>query len=165
MYKHPRVYVGHSHLQSFATPPSWVAIWRLAEGAPQKAGVDCGWTEICENVLRISWFYLELIDCADIIYEADIISRWWSSMVLSYHSDVMPCCWYDIKQYHTHIMPNWYPTIPSLIAWFMGPALGPSGADRTQVPCWPNELCYLGYICHVTQICNTDMMSYTVIIW
>ena len=28
----------------------------------------------------------------------------------------------------------------------MGPTWGPSGADRTQVgPCWPNELCYLGY--------------------
>ena len=33
----------------------------------------------------------------------------------------------------------------TLIARFMGPTWGPSGADRTQVgPCWPHELCYLG---------------------
>ena len=32
-----------------------------------------------------------------------------------------------------------------LIARFMGPTLGPPGADRTQVgPCWPHGLCYLG---------------------
>ena len=30
----------------------------------------------------------------------------------------------------------------SLIARFMGPLWGPSGADRT--PCWPHQLCYLG---------------------
>ena len=39
------------------------------------------------------------------------------------------------------------PTInsPSLIARFMGPTWGPSGADRTRwAPCWPHELCYLG---------------------
>ena len=31
-----------------------------------------------------------------------------------------------------------------LIARFMGPTRGPSGADRTQVaPCWPQESCYL----------------------
>ena len=35
--------------------------------------------------------------------------------------------------------------IPTLIARFVGPAWGPSGADRTQMgPCWPHELCYLG---------------------
>ena len=35
----------------------------------------------------------------------------------------------------------------ALIAKFMGPASGPSGADRTQVgPCWPHELCYLGLV-------------------
>ena len=28
----------------------------------------------------------------------------------------------------------------------MGPTWGPSGADGTRwAPCWPNELCYLGY--------------------
>ena len=33
------------------------------------------------------------------------------------------------------------------IAQFIGPTWGPSGADRTQVvPCWPNELCYLGML-------------------
>ena len=33
----------------------------------------------------------------------------------------------------------------ALIARFMGPAWGPSGAGRTQVgPIWPHELCYLG---------------------
>ena len=33
---------------------------------------------------------------------------------------------------------------PSLIAKFMGPSWGPSGADRTRwTPCWPHELCYL----------------------
>ena len=33
----------------------------------------------------------------------------------------------------------------SLIARFMGPTWGLSGADRTQVgPCWPHEHCYLG---------------------
>ena len=33
----------------------------------------------------------------------------------------------------------------ALIAWFMGPTWGPSGADRNQLgPCWPHELCYLG---------------------
>ena len=38
--------------------------------------------------------------------------------------------------------------ITPLIAWFMGPTLGLSGADRTHVaPCWPHEPCYLGYIC------------------
>ena len=38
-------------------------------------------------------------------------------------------------------------TLESLIARFMGPTWGPSGADRTQVgPCWPHELCYLGYL-------------------
>ena len=32
-----------------------------------------------------------------------------------------------------------------LIARFVGPTWGPSGADRTQVgPCWPHELCSLG---------------------
>ena len=30
----------------------------------------------------------------------------------------------------------------SLIARFMGPTWGPTGADRA--PCWPHELCYLG---------------------
>ena len=39
----------------------------------------------------------------------------------------------------------------SLIARFMGPKWGPSGADRTQVaPCWPHELCYMGYYYDVT---------------
>ena len=34
----------------------------------------------------------------------------------------------------------------SLIARFMGPTWGPSGADRPQwAPCWPHELCYLGW--------------------
>ena len=33
-----------------------------------------------------------------------------------------------------------------LIARFMGPTRGPSGADRTQVgPCWPHEPCYLDH--------------------
>ena len=33
----------------------------------------------------------------------------------------------------------------TLIARFMWPTWGTSGADRTQVgPCWPHELCYLG---------------------
>ena len=33
----------------------------------------------------------------------------------------------------------------SLVARFMGPTWGPSGADRTQVaPCWSHELCHLG---------------------
>ena len=33
----------------------------------------------------------------------------------------------------------------TLIARFMGPTWGSSGAGRTQVaPCWPHELCYLG---------------------
>ena len=42
---------------------------------------------------------------------------------------------------------NHFNLIPSLIARFMGPTWGPSGADRTQVgPCWPHELCYLGWI-------------------
>ena len=64
----------------------------------------------------------------------------------------------------------------SLVARFMGPTWGPSGADRTQMgpllapwtllsglfchgahlgrtgprwaPCWPHELCYLGIVCH-----------------
>ena len=31
-------------------------------------------------------------------------------------------------------------SLPSLIARFMGPTWGPSGA-----PCWPHEPCYLGY--------------------
>ena len=32
----------------------------------------------------------------------------------------------------------------TLIATFIGPTWGPSGADRTQGgPCWPHELCYL----------------------
>ena len=35
--------------------------------------------------------------------------------------------------------------VGTLIARFMGPTWGPSGADRTQVgPCWPHKLCYLG---------------------
>ena len=35
-------------------------------------------------------------------------------------------------------------SLHTLIARFMGPTWGPSGADRTQVgPCWPHELCYL----------------------
>ena len=35
----------------------------------------------------------------------------------------------------------------TLIARFMGPSWGPSGADRTQAaPCWPHELCYLGIL-------------------
>ena len=40
------------------------------------------------------------------------------------------------------------PIIP-LIAWFMGPKLGLSGANRTHVaaPCWTHEPCYLGHIC------------------
>ena len=46
----------------------------------------------------------------------------------------------------TLFTPRW--TVPwrgPLIAWFMGPTLGPSGADRTQwAPCWPHESCYLG---------------------
>ena len=34
-----------------------------------------------------------------------------------------------------------------LIARFMGPIWGPTGADRTRgAPCWPNELCYLGLL-------------------
>ena len=37
--------------------------------------------------------------------------------------------------------------VTALIARFVGPTWGPSGADRTQVgPCWPHELCYLGVI-------------------
>ena len=36
----------------------------------------------------------------------------------------------------------------TLIAWFMGPTWGPSGADRW-APCWPNEFNYLGrFVCH-----------------
>ena len=35
----------------------------------------------------------------------------------------------------------------------MGPTWGPSGADRTQVaPCWPHELCYLGYYRYREQV-------------
>ena len=34
-----------------------------------------------------------------------------------------------------------------LIARFMGPTWGPSGANRAQVgPCWPDELCYLSMV-------------------
>ena len=37
----------------------------------------------------------------------------------------------------------------ALIARFMGPTWGTSGADRDQVgPCWPHELCYLGVLYH-----------------
>ena len=36
--------------------------------------------------------------------------------------------------------------VRTLIATFMGPRWGPSGADRIQVAqCWPHELCYLVY--------------------
>ena len=36
------------------------------------------------------------------------------------------------------------PMVSTLIARFMGPKWGPSGADRTQLGlCWPHELCYL----------------------
>ena len=38
----------------------------------------------------------------------------------------------------------------TLIARFMGPIWGPSGADRTQprwAPCWPHEPCCLGIYC------------------
>ena len=42
--------------------------------------------------------------------------------------------------------------MPSLIARFMGPSWGPSGADKTQVgPCWPHELCYLGCVIRWSQ--------------
>ena len=54
---------------------------------------------------------------------------------------------------HHHYLPNSSTSRPhhsdsilSLIARFMGPTWGLSGAGRTQVaPCWPHELCYLGY--------------------
>ena len=39
----------------------------------------------------------------------------------------------------------WDNRMTTLIAKFVGPIWGPSGAERTQVgPCWPHELCYLG---------------------
>ena len=43
-----------------------------------------------------------------------------------------------------HISPPSF-SAAALIARFMGPTWGPSGADRTQVgSCWPHESCYLG---------------------
>ena len=60
---------------------------------------------------------------------------------------------------------RWVTTCLSpLIAKFMGPTWGPSGADRIQVgPCWPQELCYLGRFCQwlgmVSAIGKTTHMS------
>ena len=45
--------------------------------------------------------------------------------------------------------PNDTEILMSLIARLMGPTWGPSGADRPRwAPCWPHELCYLGYFVH-----------------
>ena len=57
----------------------------------------------------------------------------------------------------------------TLIARFMGPTWGPSGADRTQVgPCWPHEICYLGTypslaqsaMHHMHAICRCKLHKY-----
>ena len=61
-----------------------------------------------------------------------ISSRNTLSLLLSLSSTLYPNLWRKCFKI-------WYP----LIARFMGPTWGPSGADRL-VPCWPHELCYLG---------------------
>ena len=63
------------------------------------------------------------------------------------------CFWENLQRWPTHIYKfstvshtSLHITMHSLIARFMGPTWGPSGADRTQVGpiCWPQEPCYLG---------------------
>ena len=41
------------------------------------------------------------------------------------------------------ISQHWYHQVTTLIARFVGPSWGSSGADRWSL-CWPHELCYLG---------------------
>ena len=52
-------------------------------------------------------------------------------------SSIKGTMWYNVYQ----VNPG-----TSLIAWFMGPTWGPSGAAGPRwVTCWPLELCYLDY--------------------
>ena len=49
--------------------------------------------------------------------------------------------------YYRRIPGGFYKSMQSLIAWFMGPTWGPSGATGPRwAPSWPHEFCYLGYL-------------------